>query len=1183
MYISELKVHGFKSFAKKEVLRFGEGITTIVGPNGCGKTNLVDAIRWVLGEQKYSVLRSSRMEDVIFNGARGLKPLSVSEVYLTVHNDRGKLPVEYTEVEIGRRVYRSGESEYFINRTPCRLKDIQDLFVDTGMGADAYSVIELKMIEQILSDTGDDRRRMFEEAAGINKYKSQRRSAFRKFEATRQDLERIKDIILEVETKVKALNLQLKRYKRHAKLSERLKEKEIALATLRLLKLDQLLQPVSIRIRELEQRKESSAAEVSLHETELTQLQKTYQESDQELAGIQARLDALEGEREEQRQRLLVWSEQIRADEATLKRLQLELNTNQGRQEQLTNHLRDYEEEIALLDPRIEEKLAHYKEQKAAFRDLEERFQKVQSEREYIQARRWEKEREVADQQSLIDRTSEMIREHQEQIQLLTTKLQSQEAEQTELAQEQKLLESKKKSVAEELVRKQSRLAEMEKGLSKLQQKRHQLTLEHHATMTQAETLESQLQFYRELVATREGYPEGVRFILERLSDFPGIVGTIAELIEVQEEYRAAIDSSLGELAHCLVVEDRTTALQILAQAEREKVGRLTLIPLRELQDRPVRLPAAPEREGVRGRASDLVRVPAQLKPLVKHLLGHLLVVEVLDPALLEELSPDWDLVDLHGTYAGRDFRIKHHQETDHGSLVGRHQKIKELDAGIDRLVTKAQTMKTQLDSLDQEIARQEKKLEEISHEVEELLDEQSGVETEIIRNHYRQSRALEAMQETTHLLTEKRKALHQLTDSLDALTPRLQEERDRLEILNEKVTAAGEALDAVQEERDTFHQQLQDMRIDLLNLENQRDNLQFQKQTAAETLRELEKRRESITAEMETVEQNKEHLQQLIAEGKTALERVNGKLAHERSVLELKQSSHRATFQAMEEIQEKIRTEQRTRENVLEELKQCELRIAEYEQQIRLIRERIQDRYQLEITVPSTQAEQTSIQQTLDDEDELELEIQRIERSLENIGPINMAVQAEYEEEYERLQMLYEQRDDLVEAEQNLRETIQKIDRVARKQFRETFDRIKSNFEQLFTLFFNGGRATLSLVGDPDPLEADIAIQAQPPGKRNQSLRMLSAGEKALTAIALLFAIYQVKPSPYCILDEVDAPLDDVNIRKFTRALKQFSKDTQFIIVTHNKLTMEAADYMYGVTMEQKGVSRLVSVKFDQ
>ena len=426
MYISDLNIHGFKSFAKKDNLKFGEGITAIVGPNGCGKTNIVDAIRWVLGEQKYSVLRSGKMEDVIFSGADTAKPLSVCDVSLTVHNNKGKLPLEYNDVEIGRRIFRNGDSEYFINRTPCRLKDIQDLFIDTGMGADAYSVIELKMIEQILSETTDDRKRMFEEAAGINKYKHQRKSALRKFEAVRTDLERVQDIIAEVEAKVKALALQLKRFERHEKLSDELQQREIALAFIKIKEFEEAATPLRKKIQDFKHLRESTATETSIHEKELDQLKSVYQQQQNELDEMRTDISTAEETRDTLQRDVLVASEQRRSAESTVERLDREKTANENRVVQLKQHIDDYDEEAKKLLPQIDLQLAVYKKEKANFESIDKKYKEAQSTVDALQNKRWDEQRKLADQESLFKRTEDMLGDkevHLEDIKTLEKRL----------------------------------------------------------------------------------------------------------------------------------------------------------------------------------------------------------------------------------------------------------------------------------------------------------------------------------------------------------------------------------------------------------------------------------------------------------------------------------------------------------------------------------------------------------------------------------------------------------------------------------------------------------------------------------------------------------------------------------------------------------------------------------------
>ena len=497
MYISELKIHGFKSFAKKEKLKFGEGVTVIVGPNGCGKTNIVDAIRWVLGEQKYSVLRSSKMGDVIFNGADGLKPLSVCEASLTVHNNRGKLPVEYNDIEIGRRIYRNGDSEYFLNRTPCRLKDIHDLFIDTGMGADAYSVIELKMIEQILSETDDDRKRMFEEAAGINKYKQQRRSTLRKFDAVRQDLDRVDDIVQEVEQKVNGLNLQLKRFKRHEKLSDELKEKEVALAFIRIHDYESDISPLRKCVLEFTHLKNEKATDSSQHEKELIHLKNIYSEQQTELNSLQSALRKMEEERGSFRHNVLVWSEQDKATEATTQRLKREGESNTQKKVNLKEQIKHFSGELSVLDPQVDTQLKKYKSKKSELEVMNGRYKKAQDLLEKAQADRWEAQRKIADDHSLLDRTLSLVKEKNNTITLMNEKIAKIEISQKDQSKQQKDLDKKKTVLKKSTEKIHATLNQLREVLRTEQEKESALSIEIHRGKSKLESLESIAYFYQ--------------------------------------------------------------------------------------------------------------------------------------------------------------------------------------------------------------------------------------------------------------------------------------------------------------------------------------------------------------------------------------------------------------------------------------------------------------------------------------------------------------------------------------------------------------------------------------------------------------------------------------------------------------------------------------------------------------
>jgi len=1171
VYISNLKIHGFKSFAKKDSLIFGEGITAIVGPNGCGKTNIVDAIRWVLGEQKHSVLRSSKMEDVIFNGADSLKPLSVCEVSLTVHNNKGKLPVEYNDIEVGRRIFRNGDSEYFMNKTPCRLKDIQNLFVDTGMGADAYSVIELKMIEDILSETNDDRKRMFEEAAGINKYKQQRKSTLRKFDAVKIDLDRVQDIILEVESKVKALALQLKRFERHEKLSDELKQREIALAFLKIKEYEDTIAPLRKKIQDFKHLRDSTATESSIHEKELEQLKSVYKEQQVELDEMRSEISTAEENRDSTQRKVLVSTEQRRSAESTVERLEREKTNNENRIAQLGNQMSEYEGEAEKLLPKIDTHVELYKEEKNKFDIINGNYKKSQEKVDALQDKRWNEQRRLADEESLFKRTADMLEDKQEQL--------------NSLAAKKSLLEGDISTAGSEIESQNNGFKSLQKNVDLLESKFKKAELEvhtfeindqeskrkQHSLETKLEGLQSQVQFYENLLESKEGYPGGVKYVLENGKDFPGIEGVLSEIVEVDEPYTDIIESVMGSRAGCLVATDRKTAMATLKKLRDGKFGNASVLPLKEISSLKTDIRKAPKNDLVIARAVDVVKTQKKFSTITNLLLGNVLIVKDLSDAISDKTLAGWDLVDKKGTYAGSNFVLK--QQSKSKGLVGRQKHIDTLNKTIkitEDDLTKLQS-EIEIGAVDFENSIAGRV--DIAIQLKSLVEKLNIAENEILQLTIRQEQNIELLKSHSDEIDETNAAITALELSKNKLAPSTEKAEKILSKLADELSSANESLLELRQKRDEFHQQIQDMRIEVLNLENQRDNLLFQKRAAEESKKELSGRQSSIENEIQELMQNGDDLKKEIDVSEKELQKFNAVVQKQRSILDLKKEVTQETFTEVEGVQSKINEEQKNRENLLEELKTAEIDVTRLDQRINLVIERIQDRYNSKLP------EQLKVDET---PFELEERIDKINRSIENIGPINMAVKDEHDAAAERLELLEEQKADLMESEENLRETIQKIDREARKLFIETFEKIKTNFEKLFTMFFEGGKGSLSLIGDPDPLEADIAISAQPPGKTNNSLRMLSAGEKSLTAIALLFSIYQYKPSPYCILDEVDAPLDDVNIRKFTKVLSAFSDETQFIVVTHNKLTMEAADYLFGVTMEQKGVSKLVSVKFD-
>ena len=1172
MYISELNLHGFKSFAKKEKIKFGEGVTVIVGPNGCGKTNIVDAIRWVLGEQKYSVLRSGKMGDVIFNGADGLKPLSVCEAYLTVHNNRGKLPIEYTDIEIGRRVYRDGESEFFINKTPCRLKDIHDLFVDTGMGSDAYSVIELKMIEQILSETADDRKRMFEEAAGINKYKQQRHSALRKFDAVQRDLDRVNDIVQEVEQKAKSLSLQLKRFNRHEKLSKELFDVEIELAYVRVHDYESELIPLKKSVSDTQSLKNEKVNDTTMLESELANVKKIYKDQQEDLRKKQFHLQELEKAKSDSQNNILIWNEQHRSAEININRLSAEKGVNKEKKKSLNDKILTYQKDVDALEPDIKNQKQIFDKKNKEFSKIEKTYSLAQKQIKTLEKSRWDSQERIVGERSNLDRAISSIDEKTTVIKHINDKKTVLEKNQQDFLLDQKKIDSqadksnlKAEDIKQEIVENQKKLDKSEGDFGRLK-------MEIHTQKTDLQSLKSQLIFFNELIEQKQGYPDGAKTILSDQSNYKGLIGAVGELFQVKSKYEIAFQSALGNWAKCIVVKDKQSALTIHSLAKSNQLGNFSIIPLKELKKLKYKKLKLPKVDGLIGPAIDYCGISTSNISVAELLIGNLLLVEDINKIDFNDTLDKWDFVDLKGSFYGANHLIKYQDKSKETSVIGRKEKALKTERKISILSKNIEKNKKAFLVLEKAISDLTDKKNSLTEAYEEKNSELNELKSIQIKNHYRQSQNLKSIKELDDEIKQNNSDLALLRKKTKELEPSINKTNELIKKLQNDIDSLSKDFMKIQSKRDSFQHKAQEARIDLLNMENRLKSIALQSNSAAQLVLELENRDKDINKEIVGLGDLRKSLDIKIVKEENDLNTITGKIIKEKSVFDLKERSVSDTFNSMENLQSNINKEKELRENLFEQQKNNELRIVELDQRIRNIKERMMEKYNSKVP------EDLIVDKDID---ELEKDIAKIQTSIENIGPLNMAAQEEYEEEQARLENLFEQRIDILKSEENLRETISKIDVVAREKFESTFEEINHNFSKLFAMFFDGGSASLSLSGEEDPLEATIIIHAQPPGKKNQNLRMLSAGEKSLTAIALLFAIYQYKPSPYCVLDEVDAPLDDVNIQKFKKVLNEFAQDTQFIIVTHNKLTMEVADYLYGVTMENKGVSKLVSVEF--
>ncbi|NUQ82682.1 MAG: chromosome segregation protein SMC [Bacteroidetes bacterium] len=1174
MYLSKLELHGFKSFAQKTTVRFDQGITSIVGPNGCGKTNVADAIRWVLGEQKASTLRSDKMENVIFNGTRTRKPLGMSEVSLTIENTKNILPTEYSEVIITRRLYRSGESEYLLNKIPCRLKDIVDLFMDTGMGPDAYSVIELKMIEDILSERFDDRRKLFEEAAGVTKYKVRRKQALKKLEQTRHDLERINDIIAEVQKSVQSLERQAKKAELYEVYMKELRDLDLnhserEYSALRL-RLDPLKEALNKLIHELET--ESTAViteDAALEKTnlELTVIQNELsirqKEMNVQIQSIQREEEGISVRRERKRsneESIRRHEQEIAEIHQTLDSLKSPESETEARLENLTKLAASAETAFQL----VQETFSSFEQSVSEKRrEVGAALQKVQTLNRDLSQIETERERLVARRDAA-----------QNRIGVLRKEISSFTEQSDDLTSELDEIRFELKRSQEQVAAEEARLQQVE---SQIEETRKQIDAARtllNASDLEIRTHENRKSFLLSVLESHEDLPEGTRLLIRqgKLKKKK----TLADLLVVSDDrYVPVINRWLGDRGSLLVADSAEDALEHLSWLKSEKKGLAGFI----LTDRVTSGPdqSMPVLKGAR---------PLQEVVSSRSLPDGLLAVLCWGVYVTDDRETAANLQKQHGslTFLTSDGFIFSDQSAIRGgasanekeSRLGVEAKLNDLERIISQWKEKKEKSAGEITQLQSGLdalllSRSDQVVRDIRKRVSELEKQAAQLDASIQSS---KKRAGYDEQEILRLEQETRLLNGQIED----LLPDIDEKSYELKKLQGSSATMQESLRQLESEWTSQSAQLQDARAKWITFQSQAEN-------AANDLKRLREQKtdlsDRITRRLSDIQNSRQQIDLIIreiSEAETRLVSLYETRDQSRVTidqLEVRQSELRGD---VNRIESRLRDLRIRKETLLNLRTGHELKIQETEFSITSLERRILDDYNVELAV------KTFTDQSDMDSARLADEVKRYRERIRGLGNVNTGALEEYKAARERFEFMSSQREDLVGAEANLKQVIDEINQTAQTQFQNVFTQIRDNFHSTFaTLFEPGDEADLILEDNPDPLEAKIEIIAKPRGKRPQSITLLSGGEKTLTAIALLFAIYLVKPSPFCILDEVDAPLDDANIDRFSKIIRRFSKDTQFIIITHNKKTMEVANTLYGVTMEEKGVSKLVSVRFDE
>ena len=1187
MYLKTLELVGFKSFASKTKLQFEPGMTAIVGPNGCGKSNILDALRWALGEQSAKELRGGNMHDVIFNGSETRSPMGMSEVSAVFDNADGQLPVDFAEVEITRRVYRSGESEYLINRAPCRLKDIQEMLMDTGISTQAYSMVGQGKMDMIISSKPEDRRALFEEAAGVIKYKNRKRVAMRKMDSAEQNLLRLHDIIAEVQRQMRSLKRQVNAAIRYKELSTQLRDLEIRAAWLRFQQLTAGIRQMQADYAVASDVQQRIGAEIDKLEREHEALGLKRLESDRavsarrdEVQGVDSEIEKLEREIALQRQQLDFSGEQI--NQAHTERENLLTRSS--------NALAEAEAAEARAESaahEVEQAAAEVEAKQTEYARIEEQVQEAEQQYEAMRADA------VA---SMNDRNRV-----QTEAETLRTNLDHVDNQVAAIDEQRRNEDARREDLVRQMQQAQNRHHEQQEALSRLEADREQLTAEQEAAAAELRKVdenwqnlrekkssqEARLNSLRELRDSYEGFAAGVRAVMQAhgkgRGGLDGVIGPVGDLLSTQKKFEQAVEAALGGSINNVVVDNADSAKAAVNYLKNNRAGRVTFLPLDIIRGGIRDESRALEgQKGVIGLAINVVEYDSRIRNAVEYLLQSTVIVETLDDTIriAREMRRYPRLVTLEGevvTSAGAvtGGRTRHESR----GLLGRSAEIAELEDFVasaenelkafqKRRAQLAETMQQQRDrikTVQQEETATRKALNDTGVEIARLSTEldslkQSGNNLEHKRNTLL-GRRQELAQKHETALAE----MSNLDSSDEALQTRIAEAQEAANQARQTLAACGKALSDLRVRHAELTQRCEEARREAQRLRQEHDNAVAEAEKRQNTAGDLQERQGEL---QEAIEANQQRLQELQAKREAAHQRAQEAEGGRKGLLD-----------ETDALEKRLRALREVSRDAQARAHSLEMTLAKDEDRVTYFEQRIREEYDLELeTLP---AEDVGTDEY--DEASREEQVTDLRNKLHRMGDVNLTAIEEYETLEQRHDFLVAQAEDLEKARETLMSVVARSDKMIREMFLETFRGVAENFRVYFRQLFSGGQARIYLMNEDDPLESGIEIEARPPGKKPQSISVLSGGEKALTAIALLFSIFKAKPSPFCVLDEVDAPLDDANIGRFLSLLNEFTGQSQFVVITHNKQTMAAAGALYGVTMQERGVSQLVSVRFDE
>jgi len=1172
MQLAKLEIKGFKSFADKIVINFDEGITGIVGPNGCGKSNVVDSIRWVLGEQKTSALRSEKMENVIFNGTSQRGAQQMAEVSLTINNTKNILPTEYSTITITRRLYRSGESEYLLNGVPCRLKDITNLFLDTGVASNTYSIIELGMVDDLLNDKDNSRRMLFEEAAGISKFKKRKKETLKKLEDTDADLERVEDLLFEIEKNMKSLEKQAKQTENYYKIKEEYKEKSIHLAKVVVNKQKEKFNVIHKQIEEENDRKIALAADIAEKEAaiekakaELIIKEKTLSSRQKAINEFVAKIRHYESEKQIKNERLKYLNDrasglrdQIDQDRKSNDRARFSiqsLETERGAAEQIFHEI----------SQKLENLKADYETQKGVTIELQtqsDSIRRVQREKqeESFQINKGVEIREiqVSSLKQELEKTASDSTQQNASLVEFENKLQ---ILQEDLAQKNAIQENLKKE--EEEV--QERISGAEKTIEMIRE-------ELNVTGRKLDARQNEYNLTKSLVENLEGFPEAIKFLRKKVGKNAPL---LSDILTTSEEYRVAIENYLEPYLNYYIVEHEAEAyeaINILSDAAKGKAHFFILDAFEKFESTIGRIydNAFP--------ATEIIEYDQKYKKLMTYILDKVYIFE--GDIKNIQASDENTFITKNGKLTKRKFSISGGSVgLFEGKKIGRAKNMEKLEKEIKEHTSKLNDIRSSL--LDKQADLEKLRNNKLRQQMEELQNAIRQVNDEYVSVRTKREQFSQMLNNADLRREDILEKIDTLLKELDELKPKaqqalhdLEEQENKLSIITENLSANSELLGqksaAYNEQNIFFHQQ--ENRVKSIEQETRfkQESMDQSSQRIEVNVEELKKNEDEVKRIIESTQSNDEELLGMYAE-KEAME--NGLSEAEKEYYESRGN--------IDQVEKQLREVQHQRQNVDTLLMELQNQLNESKMHLNSVKERLSVEFNIDLdTILGESTPEESQHLANADEDKFRQDVQKMRDRLDNMGPINPMAMEAYTEIKERNDFILAQKDDLLKAKESLFNTISEIEAVASQTFMEAFNKIKEHFIRVFrSLFTEGDECDLRLADPNNPLESDIDIIAKPKGKRPLTINQLSGGEKTLTATALLFSMYLLKPAPFCIFDEVDAPLDDANIDKFNTIIRNFSKDSQFVIVTHNKRTMTSTDVIYGITMVEKGISRVVPV----